>query len=82
MTAKTVTIAVAVIGAVATLGAALLSNSGKPVKSKDQASPLQQTSSGAGAVNAGRDAYITNNIAKSAAKRPRNGCRRAKFSTA
>lgn len=62
MNAKTVTITVAVIGAVATLGAALLSNFNK---TKEQSPSIQQTASGAGAVNVGRDAVITNNIAKS-----------------
>ena len=56
-----VTIAVAAIGAIATIGAAYLANSGK---SKDQptAAPagIQQTSSGAGAINVGHDAVINN----------------------
>ena len=58
--AKNATIAVAVIGAIATLGAAYFSNSDK---SKDQpAAPaaVQQTSSGAGAINVGHDAVINN----------------------
>jgi hypothetical protein len=57
---KKVTVAVAVIGAIATLGAALFSNWPKP---KEQSSPppaIQQTSSGAGAINVGRDAVINN----------------------
>jgi len=65
MSAKTVAITVAVIGAIATLGAALLSNSNK---AKEQAPSIQQTASGAGAINVGHDAIITNNIAKSAAE--------------
>ncbi len=61
MNAKTVTLAVAVIGAVATLGAAFISNWNK---SKDPSSspPTNQTAIGEGAVNAGRDAFVTNNI--------------------
>ncbi len=61
MTAKGATIAVAVIGALATLGTALLANLNK---SKEQsASPsIQQTASGTGSINVGRDAVITNNI--------------------
>ena len=57
---KKVTVAVAVIGAIATLGAALFSNWPKP---KEQSAPppaIQQTSSGAGAINVGRDAVINN----------------------
>jgi len=62
MSAKTVTIAVAVIGAAATLGAALISNWDK---GNDHSPAIQQTANGQGAVNAARDAYVTNNISKS-----------------
>ncbi|MFZ0914871.1 MAG: hypothetical protein WBQ76_16090 [Candidatus Korobacteraceae bacterium] len=61
---KRVAIAVAVIGAIATLGAAFLSSLHKP---KEQTPSIQQTASGSGSVNVGRDAVITNNI-KSAAE--------------
>lgn len=60
--ATRVAIAVAVIGAVATVGAALVSNMNK---ARDRTPLVQQTASGAGAVNVGRDAIITN-IARSA----------------
>ncbi len=62
MSGKNVTIIVAVIGAVATLGAAVISNWNK---SKEQSPSIQQTASGAGAVNVGGNATITNNIMKS-----------------
>jgi hypothetical protein len=62
--AKKVAIAVAVIGAVATLGAAILSSLNK---SKEQSPSIQQTASGAGSINVGHDAVITNNM-KSAAE--------------
>ena len=52
---KNILIVVAVIGAAATLGAALISSLGKP---KDQAAGVQQTSSGDGAINVGHDAFI------------------------
>lgn len=52
-------IAVAVIAAVATLGAAWLAKSGNS-KAEPAPAPLQQTASGAGAMNIGHDAYITN----------------------
>jgi hypothetical protein len=61
---KGAVITVAIIGAIATLGAAILSNSDK---AKEQPPSIQQSSSGTGAVNVGRDAVITNNI-KSAAE--------------
>ncbi len=62
MSAKKGAITVAVIGAIATLGAAILSNS-----SKEQSPSINQFASGNGSVNAGRDAVITNNnITKSA----------------
>lgn len=63
MSGKKVTIIVAVIGAVATIGAAAISNWNK---SKEPSPSIQQTASGAGAVNVGRDAVINNNITKSA----------------
>jgi hypothetical protein len=54
-----VMIAVAVIGAVGTIGAAIVTLT----KPKDQTTPsVQQISSGAGAINAGRDAIVTNNL--------------------
>lgn len=55
MSAKKGAITVAMIGAIATLGAAILSN-----LSKEQ-SPPNQIASGTGSVNVGRDAIITNN---------------------
>lgn len=58
MSGKNVTLIVAAIGAFATLGAALISN-WRP--SKEQSPSLQQTASGAGAVNVGGNATITNN---------------------
>jgi hypothetical protein len=63
MTAKSVTITVAIIGAVATLGAAVLSNLHE---SKAPSPTIQQTASGAGSINVGRDAVITTNNIKSA----------------
>jgi hypothetical protein len=63
MNTKSVTITVAVVGAIATLGAAFLSNMNK---SKDQSPPPQQIASGAGAINVGRDAVINTNNIKSA----------------
>jgi hypothetical protein len=63
MTAKSVTITVAIIGAVATLGAAVLSNLHE---SKAPPPTIQQTASGAGSINVGRDAVITTNNIKSA----------------
>ncbi|HZP05571.1 MAG TPA: hypothetical protein VFB43_11770 [Terracidiphilus sp.] len=63
MNTKTVTIAVAVIGAVATLGSALIEHLSKSKDQPPSPSPaISQTASGQGAVNAGRDAYVTNNI--------------------
>ena len=64
---KKVAVAVAVIGAIATLGAAVLSNMNK---SKEQTPSIQQTASGPGSVNVGRDAVITSNV-KSAAEEVR-----------
>lgn len=53
-----VLIAVAVIGALGAVGAALV-NMNKP---KETIPTIEQNSSGAGAINAGRDAIVTNNI--------------------
>jgi hypothetical protein len=65
MTTKAVTITVAVIGAVATLGAALFSNLNKP---KESSASIQQTASGAGAVNVGGNAVFNTNNIKSPAE--------------
>ena len=59
---KKIAIVVAAIGAVATVGAALVSNFNKP---KAQSATVQQTSSGNGAINVGHDAVI-NTTTKSA----------------
>jgi hypothetical protein len=63
MTGKGATIIVAVIGAVGVLGAAVLTGLISP---KDQAAAIQQTATGVGSVNVGRDAVINNNNIKSA----------------
>jgi hypothetical protein len=63
MTAKSVTITVAIIGAVATLGAALFSNLHQ---SKQPPPTMQQTASGAGSINVGRDAVLRPNNIKNA----------------
>jgi hypothetical protein len=62
MSGKNVTIIVAVIGAAATIGAAVISS----LSSSKDSPAIQQTASGAGAINVGRDAVITTNNIKSA----------------
>lgn len=67
MSAKSTAITVAVIGGIATVGAALIGELHKGAE--PAASPtIQQTASGAGAVNVGRDAVFNNTVAKSAAE--------------